>query len=544
MDQAWINRVTCSIGGYNDTVTYLVNKICTQQRILALQQQNHTTMSDLGLSKGVILHGKPGTGKTVLAQTLAKESKLPYYTVNGPDIFQTGRSIGKKLRSIFDKAKKKAQENKTMVLLIVDELDMLAGKLSKNKTGLDTRTTSILQACLDQLDGTVFILGLTNRLHAIDASFLRSGRLDDIHELVVKLPSQRYSILSILAGKLPFSSDQERTDLLWFVAQHTHSFVPSDLSSLCGQLVLQLVKEEIAGQAQNKKPTLQQHHIDKVLSTIRPANMNAFSSRLPSTRFTDLYGIDDVIEDVKTSVIYPFQHPDHYLQLGIAPPRGIMFYGPPGTGKTMLCSALASEAGVNFIFVESTQLRSKVIGESEKNIASMFAHARSNSPCILFIDQIDMLLPKRGTGSSSENTSDRIVTGFLTEMDGLLTKSNSTTSSLMQMDVLVVAATNQLHIVDSAVLRPGRFDEHIRLSLPDKTQRLAILRGLSKKMPMDLTEEELQILACTHTHGWSGAELDNLLREAAMVCLRQDITNEKINWFHIDQVLSQKGPLV
>ncbi|KAI7863960.1 P-loop containing nucleoside triphosphate hydrolase protein, partial [Spinellus fusiger] len=228
---------------------------------------------------------------------------------------------------------------------------------------------------------------------------------------------------------------------------------------------------------------------------------------IPHVTFEDLYGIDSIIEDIKTSLLHPFHHPEEYIALSIAPPRGILLHGPPGVGKTMLCCALASEAGVNFILVESSQLRSKVVGESEKNLARLFAHARSNAPCILFIDQIDMLLPKRGTHQSSENTSDRIVTGFLT-------------------------ATNRIHVMDPAVLRPGRFDECLYISLPDEQQRTLLICGLGSKMPIALTEEEMKTLVQS-THGWSYAEIDNLLREAAMVCLRENINSTQVQSFII-----------
>ncbi|KAG1057296.1 hypothetical protein G6F47_006746 [Rhizopus delemar] len=267
----------------------------------------------------------------------------------------------------------------------------------------------------------------------------------------------------------------------------------------------------------------------QALTIVKPSSLSEFGSKIPLVTFSDIYGLDDIIQEIRACIIQPFQHPESYLQLGIAPPKGILLHGPTGVGKTMLCSALASETGVNFILVESSQIRSKVVGESEKSIAKLFAQARANSPCILFIDQIDMLLPKRGTSRSTENTSDRIVTSFLTEMDGLLTKTSKDNA---QIDMLVIAATNRIETMDPAVLRPGRFDERIYIPLPNNLQRLQIIKGICSRMPISLKEQEMDELVQA-TSNWSGAQLDNLFREAAMVSLRENVNNTKIELSHI-----------
>ncbi|RUP06373.1 P-loop containing nucleoside triphosphate hydrolase protein [Jimgerdemannia flammicorona] len=265
-------------------------------------------------------------------------------------------------------------------------------------------------------------------------------------------------------------------------------------------------------------------HFNRALIIVRPSNFHEFQTKIPNVRFSELFGIDDIIEEIKTSVIYPFHHPQDFVRLGIAPPRGILVYGPPGVGKTMLCCALAAEAGINFMLVESSQVRSKVVGESEKNIARMFAQAKANSPCILFIDQIDILIPKRGTSVTSENTGDRIVTGFLTEMDGFFSKTSAQTDP--QIDVLVVAATNRPDVIDPAILRPGRLDEHVCIPAPDVKQRTQILRGLCTRMPIALTLDEIEQLAAD-MDGCSGADLDNLCREAALISIRENMANDK-----------------
>ncbi|KAI8070071.1 P-loop containing nucleoside triphosphate hydrolase protein [Gongronella butleri] len=515
IDQAiWEQKVLERIGGYNDLVRALLSLFRTWG---TRQQPDQATINK------ILLKGRPGSGKTALALALAETSGLPYHVLNATDVFQTEEGATEtKLRQFFDKP----QQGDS--ILVVDEVDILACALDKQKSGLDTRILSVMQSCIDKLPTHVFLLAMTNRVHAIDASFLRSGRFDTSFELTMTSAAQRQPVLARLLQDLPFSSSDDQRVLVSQLAQRTHGFEPSDLQSLCTQIVLALVKQE---QVTGVKPNITWSLLETCLAATRPAGMHAFTTPVPTVLFSDLFGLDRVIHDIKASVITPFEHPERYHALGITAPRGILLHGPPGTGKTMVCCALARESGINYIFVDSTQLRSKVVGESEKNIANLFAHARSNAPCIIFIDQIDILLPKRGTGSSSENTSDRIVTGFLTEMDGLLTRS-SAKNGARQMDIMVVATTNRINVMDDAVLRPGRFDEHIHIDLPDAQQRAAILQGFASKMPLELTTDDMDHVV-TNTDGWTGADFDNLLREAAMQSLREDRNAKKIAFRHL-----------
>ncbi|KAL1933312.1 hypothetical protein VTP01DRAFT_7402 [Rhizomucor pusillus] len=522
--QAWIANVTSQIGGYDAIISELVNQIW----ILQSNAVNDASNAKLPRSKGAVIHGRPGTGKTALALAVAKHSNIPYFVLNAPDLFQAEEGASEaKLLKLF----KSAQQH-PFSIVILDELDLLAVRLAGKKSDLDIRVAATLKDILDNVNThdsqhSVYVIGLTSRLHAIDPCFLRSGRLDTIFELTIKTPLARQQVLDILARRLPFASSQDRSVIIETVSKSTHGFVPSDLQNLCTQILLQLVK-----QGQTPLPTVSLHHFEEALKIVQPSSMNEYAVKSLNIRFEDIFGIDSIIQEIKTSVINPFQNPRDYITLGISPPRGILVHGPPGVGKTMLCSALAAESGVNFMFVESSQIRSKIVGESEKNLAKLFSQARANAPCILFIDQIDMLLPKRGTSSSSENTSDRIITSFLTEMDGLLTQRSMETAHI---DVLVVGATNRMHVMDPAVLRPGRFDEHIYIPLPDQEQRLAIIDGLCSKMPTTLTHED-RVRLSAESEGLTGADLANIFREAAMASLRENLQSDKITLEHIMSV--------
>jgi SpoVK/Ycf46/Vps4 family AAA+-type ATPase len=250
-------------------------------------------------------------------------------------------------------------------------------------------------------------------------------------------------------------------------------------------------------------------------------------SRPTTTTFDDLYGMDATIQLIQDTVLMPLKHPARFQHFGVQPLKGLLIDGPPGTGKTALCHAIVHAMGVNVVHVQSTQIRSMIIGESEKAIAALFTKARALAPCVLVMDQLDAIVPKRHSEGTSEHTADRIVTTFLTEMDGIFHTSG----------VFVLAATSRKEALDSALLRPGRLDLHITLSLPDTPARLAILKGYATKMP--LPADDIMNALAAATKGLSGADLVNLCREAAMTSLRESLNNPTVTSQHMASAASK-----
>ncbi|KAK3828926.1 MAG: P-loop containing nucleoside triphosphate hydrolase protein [Benniella sp.] len=529
----WLAAVRDRVGGYDDTLHQIIDLMYGYIESATVDSEDSMTGMATATTawtnpcfrppfKGILISGRPGTGKTVLASRLAESSGTPYAIINCPDVFQTDAGASENyLRDAFTTLLARGKVS----ILILDEVDMIASGRASRK-GVEAKLFATLLHLVDSINihptgNKVIIIALTNRLHAVDPSLVRSGRLDKVFDLHLKGADQRLRVLEIVSKDLPMESEQRQT-ILRRVAMTTHGFVPTDLQSLCTECALLLISRMAAG---TKEAVIDHSCFEQALKVVRPSGMSEFQSKIPAVTFNDLYGIHDAIADLRVSIIEPFHNPCKYIKMGISPPRGLLIHGPPGVGKTMLCCALAEELGINFMLVESSQIRSKVVGESEQNIARMFAQAKANSPCILFIDQIDILAPSRGSTHTSENSGDRIVTGLLTEMDGFFSTSSRKSA---QVDVLVLAATNRPEVIDSAILRPGRLDQIVHIPAPDQKTRLAILEGYSSKMPIRICAEEMLQLA-NNTVGYSGADLENLCREAALICLREDIKNTVVN---------------
>ncbi len=468
--------------------------------------------------KGVLLHGPPGTGKTLLARAVASETNANFLSIGGPEIMSKyyGESE-ERLRDVF----KEAQENAPSIIFI-DEIDSIAPKREEVTGEVEKRVTSQLLSLMDGLQsrGKVVVIGATNRPNAIDPALRRPGRFDREIEIGVPDRDGRLEVLEIHTRGMPLAEDVDLKKL----ADVTHGFVGADLESLAKEAAIRALRRilpEINLEAQSipgdilNKIIVKMADFQDALKEIEPSAMREVLVEIPDVTWDQVGGLEDVKEELREAVEWPLKYPDLFAQLNATPPKGLLLYGPPGTGKTLLAKAVAHESESNFISVKGPELLNKFVGESEKAVREVFRKARQASPCIIFFDEIDSVAPTRGSSLGDSHVTERVISQFLTEMDGLEELRN----------VIIIAATNRPDIIDSALLRPGRFDRLLFVPPPDLEARKQIFKIHTRKTPLaeDVNLDEL----ARKTDGYTGADIASLANTGVMLALREHISKAK-----------------
>ena len=511
------------IGGMGPTIDQLREMVELPLRYPELFQR-------LGVDppKGVLLHGPPGTGKTRLARAVANESAAEFFLINGPEIM--GSAYGeseKRLREVFEQAAKRAPS-----IVFIDEIDSIAPKRGQVSGEAEKRLVAQLLTLMDGLEAraNLVVIAATNRPEAIDEALRRPGRFD--REIVVGVPDERgrREILGIHTRGMPLGDKVDLDEL----ARTTYGFVGADLAALTREAAIEAVRR-IMPRLNLEEGTIPPEVLDDLSVTredfmgaikrVQPSAMREVMVQAPSVRWEDVGGLDDAQMRLKEGVELPLKNPDAFRRLGIRPAKGFLLYGPPGTGKTLLAKAVAREAQANFIATKSSDLLSKWYGESEQQIAKLFSRARQVAPCVIFIDELDSLVPARGGGLGEPQVTERVVNTILAEMDGLEELQS----------VVVIGATNRPNLIDPALLRPGRFDELIYVSVPDRAGRKRILAIQTAKMPI-AADVDLDDLAA-RTDRFSGADLEDLVRRAGLVALRGSIDVAQVSMAHFEAAL-------
>ncbi|MCW4010180.1 MAG: CDC48 family AAA ATPase [Candidatus Bathyarchaeota archaeon] len=529
------------IGGLHDEIQRV-------REMVELPLRHPELFQRLGIEppKGVLLHGPPGCGKTLLARAVANESEANFYSINGPEIMSKfyGESEAR-LREIFQQA----QQNSPSIIFI-DELDAIAPKREEVTGEVERRVVAQLLALMDGLSGrgNVIVIGATNRPGALDQALRRPGRFDREIEIGVPDKKGRYEVLQIHTRGMPLvpivegATGEDATkgvDLL-HLAEMTHGYTGADLSALSRETAMKALRrylpqinleEERIPPAVLEKMEVQMDDFINAYKEVTPTAMREVYIEVATVNWSDIGGLDEVKQHLKESVEWPIKTPEVFERLGIKPPKGILLYGPPGCGKTLLARAVATESEANFISIKGPEVFSKWVGESEKAIREVFRKARMAAPAVIFFDEMDSLTPQRGAGSDS-GVSERVISQLLTEMDGILSLR----------DIVVVAATNRPNLIDPAVLRPGRFDRLIYVPEPDEKSRLQILKLYSKTMPLNKDVDLGQV--ALQTKYYSGADLENICREAAMHALRRDFKSREVTMKDFQDAIKEVGPSV
>ncbi len=469
--------------------------------------------SRLGINppRGVLLHGPPGTGKTLIARAVASETDANFISISGPEIVSKfyGESE-QRLRQIFEEASKTAPS-----IIFIDEIDSIAPKREEVSGDLERRVVAQLLALLDGLSsrGEVIVIAATNRPNALDPAIRRGGRFD--REIEIGIPSKtgRLEVLYVHTRGMPLDLSLDLKE----IADATHGFVGADLYALCKEAAMRTLERAFPDlDVSEDIPTeiveslrVTKEDFKAALQKIEPSAMREVFVEVAEVHWDDVGGLEDVKQSLIEAVEWPLQYPEAFAAVGVRPPRGILLYGLPGTGKTLLVRALATESNLNFISVKGPELLSKWVGESERAIREIFRKARQAAPALVFFDEIDSIVPSRGGAES--NVTERVVSQFLTELDGLV----------LLKDVVIVAATNRPDLLDSSMLRPGRFDRLIYIPMPDNEARKRILEIYLSRMAA--SGVQAQWLA-DMTEDFSGADLEMFCREAGMLALKEHIT--------------------
>ena len=485
--------------------------------------------------KGVLLHGPPGCGKTLLARAVANESEANFFSINGPEIMSKfyGESEAR-LREIFQQAQQNAPS-----IIFIDELDAIAPKREEVTGEVERRVVAQLLALMDGLSsrGNVIVIGATNRPSALDPALRRPGRFDREIEIGVPDKLGRHEVLQIHTRGMPLAEDVDLKKL----SDMTHGYTGADLSALGRETAMKALRrylpqinleEERVPPSVLEKMEVTMDDFVGAYKEVTPTAMREVYIEVPTIHWEDIGGLDEVKQELKEAVEWPLKTPEVFQRLGIKPPKGIMIYGPPGCGKTLLARGVATESEANFITIKGPEVFSKWVGESEKAIREVFRKARMAAPAVIFFDEIDSLAPRRGAGFSDSGVSERVISQLLTEMDGITTL----------VDIVIIAATNRPDMVDPAVLRPGRFDRLIYVPEPDEKSRLQIFKIYTKGMPLakDVNLDQLT----TMTKNYSGADIEGLCRESAMLALRKEINAREVTMKNFEEALKRTGPSV
>jgi len=513
------------LGGMRDTIDAL-------REMVELPLRHPELFQRLGVDppKGVLLHGPPGTGKTLLARAVANESSAKFFHIAGPEIM--GSAYGeseRRLREIFEQAAQSAPS-----IIFIDEIDSIAPKRQQVTGEAEKRLVAQLLTLLDGMEPrqNTVVIAATNRPEALDEALRRPGRLD--REIVVGVPDQpgRREILGIHTRGMPLASDVNLDDL----ARRTFGFVGADIAALTREAALEAVRRIMPrlNLAEETIPaeildalSVELRDFENALKRVQPSAMREVMVEAPQVRWDDVGGLDSARDRLREGVELPLKHPDAFRRLGIRPAKGFLLYGPPGTGKTLLAKAAAREAEANFIATKSSDLLSKWYGESEQQIARLFNRARQVAPTIIFIDELDSLVPIRGGGLGEPQVTERVVNTILSEMDGLEELQN----------VVVIGATNRPTLIDPALLRPGRFDELIYVGPPDTAGRRRILAIHTRAMPL-ADDVDLEKIA-QRTDRFTGADLEDLVRRAGLTALRRGLDTAKVTMEDFETALSE-----